>query len=469
MAAPPTPALRKSLTLVDVVLFNVITIFSLRGMATAAKMGPVSILLWVVAVVAFLLPLGLAVTEMATRDPSEGGLYRWSRSAFGDFPGFLCGWYYWVSNVTYLPTLLFFLAGNAVYVIGDPALGENPTFVIPFTLGVLWLTAYLNVRGWTIGKVVTNLGAAASFAAAVLLIAAGALLLAREGSETPWTWHAATGGGLDLRLLGYFGTLSFALAGLELAPIMGDEIKDPRRTLPRAILLSGVFVAVLYVLGTVAILVAVPPAEVSPISGAIGAVQAVGDHAGWAWLPKVGGALVAFSVVGGVLAWLGGTARLPFVAGLDRFLPPVMARLHPKHGTPHVSVILQAVLTSVLIVASQMGSTVRDAYLVLLDMTIVQYFVPFLFLFAALPRLRKPGETGVVRVPGGKAGLWIVTLFGLAATLATLITAVIPPPDVDRGVFQLKLWGGLAAFTVIGWFLYWRFGRLARLRSFSSN
>ncbi len=450
--------LRRTLTLTDVVLFNVITIFSLRGMATAAKMGPVSILLWIVAVAAFLVPLGFAVTELATRDPSEGGLYRWTRSAFGDWPGFLCGWLYWTSNVTYLPTLLVFLAGHVVYVVGQPELGENPRFVLPFSLGVLWLAAYLNVRGWTVGKLVTNAGAAASFVAAVLLIAAGAASFARHGSATTWTWSAATGAGLDIRTLGYFGTLSFALAGLELAPIMGDEIHNPRRTLPRAIFLAGAAIALLYVLGTGAILVSVPPEVVSPISGAIGAVQAVATRAAWPWLPVLGAGLVSLSVVGGVLAWLGGTARLPFAAGLDRFLPAAMATLHPRHGTPHVSVLVQAAVTSVLIVASQAGATVREAYLVLLDMTIVQYFVPFVFLFAALPVLRRAGGADVVLVPGGRVGLYLASAAGLTATAATLATAVIPPPDVGTpAVFEAKLWGGLAFFTVTGWMLYRRF------------
>lgn len=457
------PELKRTLRLGDVILFNIIVVFSLRGMATGAKMGTVAILLWAFAVLAFFVPLGLAVIELATRDPAEGGLYRWSRAAFGDFPGFLCGWLYWVSNVTYLPTLLVFLAGHIVYVIGRPAIGEDPRFVLPFSLGVLWLTAWLNVRGWTVGKLVTNASAAASFLAAVLLIAAGAASLARHGSATPWTWQGVTGGHLDLRTLGYFGTLSFALAGLELAPIMGGEIQDPRRTLPRAILLSSVAIAVLYLLGTAAILVALPSEVVSPISGAIGAVQAVAARVEWPWLPVAGAALVSFSVVGGVLAWLGGTARLPFAAGLDRFLPSAMARLHPRYGTPHVSVITQAIITSVLLVLSQAGANVRDAYLLLLDMTIVQYFVPFLFLFAALPRLRRPGETGVVHVPGGYPGMIAVAVAGFAATLATLVTSVIPAPDIaDPLLYELKLWGGLAFFSTVGWLLYHRFRRIAK-------
>ena len=458
--ATPEVSLRRTLSLTDIVLFNITVIFSLRGMATAAKMGPVAVLLWLVAVAAFLVPLGLAVTELSTRDPAVGGLYRWSRAAFGDLPGFLCGWMYWVSNVSYLPTLLLFLAGNVVYVWGRPDMGEMPSFVLPVCLVVLWVTAYLNVRGWTVGRIVTNLGATASWVAAALLIVAGAIAFSRGGAATRFTWHAAAGAGVDLRTLGYFGTLSFALAGLELAPVMGDEIKNPRRTLPRAILISSVVIALLYVMGTVAILVAVPPSEVSPISGGLGAVQAVAGHAGWGWMPSVAAALVSFSVVAGVLAWLGGVARLPFAAGIDRFLPASMSKLHPRYATPYVSVWLQAVVTTVLVVASQAGASVREAYLMLLDMTIIQYFVPFVFLFASLPRLRRAADPAhVIRVPGGAAGLWAVTLLGLAATVGTCVTAVIPPPDVAHTFqFEAKLWGGLILFTALGYVLYWWFG-----------
>lgn len=459
----PTPELRRSLTLTDVALLNVLVIFNLRGLAPAAKLGPLAVVLWLVAVALFLVPLAFAVTELATRDPAEGGLYRWSRTAFGDGHGFLSGWFYWVSNVTYLPAQLLFLAGNVVFVFGRPAWGEAPAFVLPLALGVLWIAAWLSIRGWTVSKLVTNLGATAGWTAALLLVAAGVVVYRRAGSAAQWNW-AATGNGLfDVRMLGYFGTLSFALAGLELAPVMAGEIRYPRRTLPRAILVASVVVAALYIAGTAAIIVAVPAAEISPISGAIGPLVAVASHAGWNWLPALGAVLVSFAVTGGVLAWLGATARLPLVAGMDRFLPAAFARLHPAHGTPHVAIIWQAVLATVLIVASQAGATVREAFLMLLEMTIILYFIPFVYLFAALPRLRGRGggggvEAGVVRVPGGTWGLWLVALAGLATTLVTMVTAAIPPPDVaNPWLFEAKLWGGLAVFAALGLGVYGRF------------
>lgn len=450
------PQLKRVLTLTDVILFNVVVIFSVRGMTTAAKMGPVSILLWALAVGAFFIPLALAVTELGTRDPGVGGFYRWTRDAIGDVHGFLGAWYYWVSNLTYLPSLLIFLAGSLAFVLGKPALGEDPVFVASLSLFVLWFTTWLNVRGLSAGKIVTNGGAIASWIAALLLIVAGAVAASRFGSATAFEsaafLHAAGGA----QTLAYFGTLSFALVGLELAPIMGGEIRDPGRTLPRAILISGVAIAILYIAGTLAILVALPPAAISPISGALEAVQAVANRVNWGFMGPVVAALISFSVLGGVAAWLGGAARLPLAVGLDRFLPLIAARLHPKYGTPYVAVIFQAALISLFIIASQVGSTVREAYLQLMATTIILNFIPFLYLFVALPLLRPSGdEPSVVRIPGGKGVVWAVAIAGLLTTVLTLASQIIPPPDVQNvWLYEAKLWGNFIAFSVVGYVIY---------------
>lgn len=451
--------LKRVLTLTDVVLFNVVVIFSVRGMTTAAKMGPVSILLWVLAVGAFFIPLGLTVAELGTRDCKVGGFYRWTRDAFGEVHGFLGAWFYWVSNLTYLPSLLIFLAGAVAFVAGKPALGEDPVFVASLSLTVLWFTAWLNVRGLSAGKVVTNGGAIASWVAALLLIVAGVVAMSRFGSATTFdavSFREVAGG---MQTLAYFGTLSFALVGLELAPIMGSEIKDERRTLPRAVFISGATIAVLYVAGTLAIMVALPPAEVSPISGALAAVQAVGEKVSWPSMGPVVGALISFSVLGGLAAWLGGAARLPLAVGLDRFLPPAAAKLHPKYLTPHVAIIFQAVLTSLFILASQAGSTVREAYLGLMATTIILNFIPFLYMFLALPLLRPATpEPNVVRIPGGKGVLWTVGLAGFLTTVLTLVSQVVPPPDVGNvWLYEAKLWGGMATFSVVGYLIYRRY------------
>ncbi|MBI4541796.1 MAG: amino acid permease [Gemmatimonadetes bacterium] len=458
------PQLRRVLSLTDVVLFNVAAVFSLRAMATAAKMGPLSIVLWLLAVGTFFVPLSFALAELSSRDPGQGGLYRWTRNAFGAIHGFLCAWFYWVSNLVYFPSLLFYLAANVVFVVAKPGLGQEPGFVIALSLGVLWIAALLNVRGLSVGRWLANGGAAASWLAALLLIAAGLIAFLRFGSATPWSVGAVASALGEPRTVAYFATLTFALVGCELAPIMGEEIQDPKRVLARALLLSSVLIAGLYLLGTLAILVAAPPDAVSPQAGALDAVAAVSARAGWPLLPRLVGLLVALGAVGGATVWLAGAARLPFAAGLDRFLPQSLARLHPRYGTPHVAILVQAALCTVFIVLASVGSTVREAYLLVLDMTIFLTAVPFLYIFASLPRLRQEagalGAADVIRVPGGRAGMWAVVLLGLGATGLTLVTSTIPPSDVANPMlFEAKLWGGLAFFSLTGLLLFWRFSR----------
>ena len=452
--------LRRVLGFWDLVLLNVTVVFSLRGIAAAAKMGPPGILLWVAAALCFFVPLGWTIAELATRDPGEGGFYRWVKRAFGERHGFLAAWFYWLSNLTYLPSLLVFLVGNVVYLGGSEELGENQKFVLALSLAVLWGLTLLNVRGLELGRWLTNVGALASWAAALLLVAAGTVALVRDGSATSWSLASLTELA-DRRTLGYFATLSFSFAGLELAPLMGGEIRSPQRAIPRAILVASLAIAALYVAGTFAVLVAAPPAEISLIAGVTEAVKTVSERAGWPALPRIVAALVALATLAGFSAWLGGVARLPFAVGLDRFLPAALAELHPRYGTPYRSILIQAALTSLFLIASQAGATVREAYLVLVDASIILSFLPFLYLFLALPRLRPEGpEPGVVRVPFGSAGLWATALLGFVTTLLTLASAVIPAPEAeDVWLFEAKLWGGLIVFGAAGVWVFERFRR----------
>ena len=99
----------------DLVLFYVITGISLRWIATAAAAGPSSIVIWVGAWLCFYTPLALSVLELSSRYPNEGGLYVWSKRAFGDFSGFMSAWTYWTSNLPYFPAVLYFAASNVLF------------------------------------------------------------------------------------------------------------------------------------------------------------------------------------------------------------------------------------------------------------------------------------------------------------------------------------------------------------------
>src|SRR5881275_2033253 len=137
------PGLRRELNFWDVLLFNIAAVLGPRWVAAAAHNGTSSISLWVLAALLFFLPTAFIIVELATRFPAEGGLYVWTREAFGDFHGFVAGWCYWVYTLLYFPGLLMASMAMSVY-IGGPkyaALADNKMYLIPASIGLLAIAA----------------------------------------------------------------------------------------------------------------------------------------------------------------------------------------------------------------------------------------------------------------------------------------------------------------------------------------
>src|SRR4249920_1556534 len=124
--------LRRVLSFRDLLLFYLVTGFSLRWIATAAAAGPSALVIWVMAAIGLFIPLVFTVLELSSRYPEEGGIYVWSKRAFGPFAGFLTGWTYWGSNLPYLPGLLYFAAANALFIGGESwrTLSTSSTYFI---------------------------------------------------------------------------------------------------------------------------------------------------------------------------------------------------------------------------------------------------------------------------------------------------------------------------------------------------
>src|SRR5205823_5443879 len=170
--------------------------------------------------------------------------------------------------------------------------------------------------------------------------------------------------------------------------------------------ISGFGIVAMYVLGTAAMLVALPAETVSITNGVPQATAALTQRLGAPWLAPVAGVvaiLLALGNLGGVGAWLAGSARLPFVAGIDGALPPAFGRIHPRWHTPHVGLLVQGGLATVFVVASLVGATVKNAYLALTQTTLILFFIPYLYLFGAYLRLRRTRSAATLLV--GLAGL----------------------------------------------------------------
>lgn len=459
--------LRRALGLADVVLFFVVAGSNLQWVATAAAAGASSIPIWAIGALAMFAPLSIAVVFLASHHPDEGGLYVWSKHAFGPFAGFITGWTYWASNLPYFPALLYFAAGNALFIGGTNggALSATPAYFIAVALAGLAVATIVNVYGLQVGKWLNNAGALSRWAVTLLLLALGALAWLRFGAATPIT-AASMRPGLHIKDVIFWSVIAFAWTGPESLPFMGGEIKNPRRTIPLGLAIAAPAIAVIYIGGTVAVLAALLPHDVNPSSGVMQAIGNVASRLGWAVLTPLAALLVTLSCVGSTGAWLGAVARIPFVAGLDHYLPSAFGRIHPKWGSPVAALVTQSTIAAVFIFLGQSGTSVRGAYDVLVSSTVVITMVPFLFLFAAALKLRGERQTReMVPIPGGKVTVSLAALVGLATTISAIVFAGFPADDDPNKVLAVVKVIGLTALMLLSGVAVYLLGRRKALRA----
>ena len=450
-ALQEAPHLRRVLGTWDLTWLCVVAITNMNLVPVVAAGGFITVWLWVLALAFFFWPQGVAVIELSHRFPGEGGIYLWAKEMFGDFHGFMCGWCYWLTNMFFVPTLLFYLTGILAFGGGRQAaaLAENRLFFFLVSLGMLWLTVILNIRGMGVGKWVNNLGGMGTFVTAVVLIGLGVYTAFQKGLNIPPGSFSI--GDLDWRLVSSFGVICFGLVGLELGPVMGDEIRDPERTVPRAVVWGGLLSGTLYVGATLCLLLAVPQKDMTVIQGVLQAVDKMTAHSGLVWLLPPLALVMMFAIAGSTSAWISGSARILFVSGLDRYLPRIFGEIHPRYATPHVALGGLAVLSSLIVSMSFIGATVKEAYTTLLDLSVLLQMLSFLYLYATLLAVAIRGGAGHF----GKQRIWFAAVSGLVTTTMGGLVAFVPSHQIQSiWIFELKMVLGCGLFLALAAFLF---------------
>ena len=428
----------------DLVLLKIVAIVNINNVPAVAVYGRTSLALWILAFVCFFVPEAVAVVTLSRRYPGEGGIYLWTRREFCEAHGFLSGWCYWTNNLFYVPVLLVYMTGIFAFAGGEARAAElvdQKTFVAGVSLAWLAFITLVNVRGMAAGKWIQNIGGLSAFGSVALVIAAAVAafaggVAAPAPSATPFSWEMATS----------FAVMCNALVGIELASAMGDEIRDPARDLGPAIAIAGAVSIGSYLLVTAAVLMLVPVERLGVIQGVMQAVSAGARGVGVGWIVVPLAIVMGVATGGAASAWFAGSSRIPFVAGLSQALPQALGRVHPRWHSPHVALITCAVLTALFTAFSLAGSSVAEAYQVLLKAAVVIQLVPFVYLFLALAKMDGVGR--VARIAG---------LVGLVTTAVSLVAAFLPTSDVASvAVFESKLAIGVIAPTAVGWLLFRR-------------
>jgi amino acid transporter len=458
VASAEQPHLKRVLGRRDLVLLFVVAVFNLNVLPSIAANGGVTVWLWIISLLLFFCPQGIAVIELANRYPGEGGVYLWAKEVFGDFHGFLSGWCYWTNNMMYVPTVMLYFVGVSVFVLGPghTGLADNRVFALGASIVLLTILVVLNILGLGVGKWVNNLGGIGTFVAAFLLIGLGIVVSLRFGSSVHWSDFQIPAN--PKAVLNSFGVICFGLVGLELASIMGDEIENPRKTLPGAVAWGGVLSGLLYLGVTLTLLIAVDKHSITVLQGIVQAVSHMAGQVGVGWIVAPFAFLLSLSTAGIGSAWLGGSARIPFVAGLDSYMPGWLGRIHPKYATPYAALIVHASVSLVLVVINFVSTgNVQASFQSLLSLAVVLQLIPFLYMFAGLLKIAMDKDFVCARY--GKGTLVFAGICGLVTTILGIALAYFPAQQITSlRSYEIWMVGGTFFFIGLAAFFFFIYG-----------
>lgn len=408
-----------------------------RWISAAARAGPGSVTLWLLAAVFFVAPLAVAVGALTVRYPGAGGMYLWTRSDFGPWHGFLCFWVYWMGIAFWFPSAAIFYMSVAVYALGPSyaPLAGSRVYLVVASLVAIWIALGTNLIGLRIGKWTENLGGVATWLLGALFVSLAAMVWRTQGAATPiqiipkWDWGT----------LNFWATIAYAMTGLELVGSMGAEIRQPARTVPRAGWIASAFATAFYASTTLALLVLLRPEKLSELNGLAQGGEVAGRVLGVAWLSPLIALLVLATAVGQFGGLGTAVSRLPFAAGVDHLLPAAFGKIHPRWATPHVSILALGAVASFLLMAVQLGDTMRAAYQALVSLMVIVGFLPFIYIFGS----------------AWKAGKRVSALSGWAITALALVCSVAPTAEITNvWLFEAKLAAGTLAVIGSAWLMY---------------
>ena len=457
-AVPAKSGFKKALRGLDMTLFTVCAILVIDTLAPSAAIGPSSVSWWVITFVVFFVPYGLITAELGTTYPDQGGLYVWVKRAFGEKWAGRTTWLYWVNVALWMPSVYVLFAGIFSQLF-FPEMG----LWVKILIGVVmtWITVWIGIITLDAGKWVPNIGAALK-ALIMVVIGGGAIVLAlRNGVANDLSfanllpkWDAG---------LAFLPVIVYNFMGFELMSGAGAEMEDPKRDIPRAILISGALIAVFYLLGTVGMLLALPAEQLGLVSGIIDTLRAIFGESGVATVAVTGlGIAALYTLLANMVTWTMGANRTAAEAAGEGELPAYFGKMHPVNKTPVGSYVLTGLISTVVLIAyGFMAQTDEELFWTLFAFSSIVFLLPYLALFPAFLKLRKTDANleRPYRFPGGPVLAWIAAVVCEVFIIQAVVFFIWVPGQPIDWASAGPILIGVVLTLIIGEALLWVSGR----------
>ncbi|WP_084758851.1 APC family permease [Legionella adelaidensis] len=438
-------------------MINVIAVDSLRTLPLSATLGFSLISYYLVAALAFFIPVALVAAELATTFPKTGGIYVWVREAFGKRAAFITIWLQWIYNVVWYPTILAFIAATFAYLFA-PALANQKFFLLTTIISLFWIFTILNCFGMKVSSIVSTVGALIGTLLPMIGIIFLGIFWVLQGkplqiaTDASWLPDFSSIGNLSL-----FSAVLFGLLGMEMSAVHAEEVKNPQKDYPRALLYSTILIFATLVLGSLAIVIVVPVEKLSVVSALIDAYSIFFNAYGMPWMVFITAICIILGGLSGVSAWIIGPTKGLLVSAQDGCIPHQFAKTN-KYGAPVRILMIQGFIFTLLSTLFILLDSINAAYWILSDLCAQMALLVYVFMFAAAIKLRysKADKKRAYKIPGGKPGIWLVSGIGLICCVLTILIGFVPPTQIpieNVAFFESFLVGGLFLFVLVPWLL----------------
>lgn len=449
---------KHTLSVFGLIMTNVIAIDSLRSLPLSAVYGTSLIFYYLVAAVAFFLPSAFVAAELATGWPETGGIYIWTREAFGKKIGFMTIFLQWFYNLCWYPTIMALVAATIAYLI-NPELVNNKIYMFLIILILFWTATFLNCFGMRTSNFMSTFGAIIGTLAPIgfIIILSFIWIFKKHPAAINFNLHDFLPNLSSFQNLTLLTAMLYGLVGMEMSAAHAREVKNPQRDYPRAMIWSTVIILFSMIFGSLAVAIVVPPAKLNIVSGLLEAFRLFFIEFNLQGLMPLIACLIIIGALAGVAAWILSPSKGLLVASEDGSLPKALSKTG-KHGAPTRILLIQGILFTGLSSLFIFMPSVSSTFWVLTDITAILSLLVYVLMFTAalVLRYKFPNIPRSFKVPGGLLGLWFFCLLGLTSCVFTLIVGFLPPSQIAVGniwIYEIILISGVLLGCVIPWIL----------------
>lgn len=453
--------MEKKIGLKSLIFMNVSALYGIRWIAKSTSnsfgLGLGAIPTWFVFSILYFIPGALICAELAaTYSDKGGGLYDWVKEAYGEKYGFLVSWMNWLAKVFWYSSFLTFLAINVSYAIGNPSLSENKYFVLIFSIIVFWFLSYMSTKGIKFAQIFTNTGALGSTIPSILLIAFAFIGVLALKKQAPASVYTATSimPKMNANSFVAISAIIFGFTGAEtLAPFI-KSIDEPEKNFPKAVLISAIIVAALYIIGTIAITLLLNPDEITASRGILDAISKGASLFGLSpIIMQLISAGIAFSIIGAIVLYISSPIKMLFGSVKKGIFSEKMTMVN-DHGIPVNAVYAQAVLVSIILILTNLMPSVDAIYNVLVTMTALASLFPYILLYASYIKIKRDNKDikrPYKMVKNDKLAIAIAKFLLLVTVLGVVLTAApVMNTLTENIIYEIEMIGGAILIIMSG-------------------